>query len=77
MSDDIGTKSLVDMALGAATTVAFAFGPVGVEIAAAIAVGKFLFDPFLPKWRRPDRPDGTDARQGGSSERFGQAAFAA
>ena len=64
MADDTETKSLVDMALGAATTVAFVFGPVGVGIAAAIAVGKFLFDVFYetagvtdPMAQAPDKAD--------------------
>ena len=64
MADDPGTKSIVDMALGASTTVAFAFGPVGVGIAAAIAVGKFLFDLFYdsggltdPMAQAPDKAD--------------------
>lgn len=64
MADDPGTKTIVDMALGAATTVSFAFGPVGVGIAAAIAVGKFLFDLFYqtsgltdPMQQAPDKAD--------------------
>lgn len=65
MADDPGTKSIVDMALGASTTVAFAFGPVGAGIAAAIAVGKFLFDMFYdtgstltdPMAQAPDKAD--------------------
>lgn len=64
MADDLDSKSIVDMALGAATTVAFVFGPVGVGIAAAIAVGKFLFDIFYqttgltdPMQQAPDKAD--------------------
>lgn len=68
MSDDIGTKSLVDMALGAATTVGFAFGLVGVGIAAAIAVGKCLFDLFYPTSGLTDpmaqAPDKADLQNG-------------
>lgn len=41
-------KDICDMALGTAETCAFAFGPAGAEIAAAIAVGKFLFDLLYP-----------------------------
>ena len=64
MADDTDTKTVVDMALSAATTVAFVFGPVGVGIAAAIAVGKFLFDMFYqttgvsdPMAQAPDKAD--------------------
>lgn len=46
MADDLDTKSIVDMSLGAATTVAFAFGPVGVVLAGVLAVAKLMFDLF-------------------------------
>ena len=64
MANDTDPKSLADMAPSAATTVAFVFGPVGVGIAAAIAVGKFLFDVFYetagvsdPMQQVPDKAD--------------------
>lgn len=58
-------KQITDMALGAATTVAFAFGPVGAACAAALAMGKFLFDVLYPTGpnlvdpmkQAPDRAD--------------------